>query len=123
MEVQVILYAISKGLYNVYFHPLAKFPGPKLFAASHLALSYYIATGQFVHKNKDLHDKYGDIVRCAPDEISFGTPAAIRDIAEKPGLPKNPRFYIQTPGATSGILSVNIHFDVRWNPVTDTARS
>jgi len=105
-NVQITLWAIIKGIYNVYFHPLAKFPGPKLFAASHLALSYYMATGQSIHNNRELHAKYGEIVRTAPDELSFATAAAQNDIAARPGLPKHPRFYIQDSRVPSSILSV-----------------
>jgi len=86
-------------------------------------LSYCIATGQFLHKNKELHDKYGDVVRTAPDELSFATPAAMHNIAAKPGLPKNPRFYIRNPGMPSSVLGVNTTADVLENHIlTDTIR-
>jgi hypothetical protein len=59
---------IAKTLYNVLFHPLRKFPGPLPARASRLYYSYYRSTGQLEIKTKELHEKYGSVVRIAPDE-------------------------------------------------------
>lgn len=37
---QITLYATLRCFYNVYFHPLAKYPGPKLAAISYVWYSY-----------------------------------------------------------------------------------
>ena len=64
-------------LYNIYLHPLAKYPGPKLHAASYLP--QFLARGKGDIKYiKGLHDKYGSIVRVAPNELSFTNPQAWR---------------------------------------------
>jgi hypothetical protein len=70
----------------VYFHPLSKFPGPKLWAASRLPFIYCLITGQLIHREKQFHEKYGDFFRLAPDEVSFANEEAWNDIyAFRPG--------------------------------------
>ena len=55
------LFLITRILYRLYFHPLAKIPGPKLAAASHLLEFYYdvILGGQYVFRVEKMHQKYG----------------------------------------------------------------
>lgn len=64
------LYRLSKVIYNLYFHSLAKFPGPKLAAASHLYEFYWsvIRDGEFIWVLERLHKKYG---KCAGQESQF----------------------------------------------------
>jgi cytochrome P450 len=78
--VQYVLYCTSYIIYNLYFHPLRHFPGPKLSAATCLYPSWYLATGRRHHYNAWVHDKYGEIVRTAPDQLSFINDQAWRDI-------------------------------------------
>ena len=51
--------------YNVYFHPLSKFPGPKLAAASRWYEGYYDNLvgqgGQYMYEIDRIHQKYGQI--------------------------------------------------------------
>ena len=68
------------GIYNVFFHPLARFPGPKLWAAYRLPFIISMVRGNLAHQTKAFHAKYGSIVRTAPDEISFTDEHAWRDI-------------------------------------------
>lgn len=62
-------------IHRLYFHPLAKFPGPKLAGATFLYEAYHelISKGgsQFTPHIRDLHDRYGPIVRITPDELSI----------------------------------------------------
>ncbi|KUL83686.1 hypothetical protein ZTR_07491 [Talaromyces verruculosus] len=95
----------GQGLYNIYFHPAKDFPGPYLAKATRLYYSYYRSTGQLEFKTKELHDKYGQVVRLAPDELSFNGGTAWDDIygfktkkSSGKNLMKDPHFYI---GATA----------------------
>ncbi|KPM46345.1 hypothetical protein AK830_g83 [Neonectria ditissima] len=73
----LILLALSiRAAYNVWFHPLRAYPGPKLWAATQLVWVYYRVTGQLVWKSIDLHKKYGSVVRVAPDHLSYTTETA-----------------------------------------------
>jgi hypothetical protein len=56
-----VLYIGARATYSVYFGPLAKFPGPKLAAATLWYEFYYdvILRGQYTFKIKELHNQYG----------------------------------------------------------------
>ncbi|PSN66721.1 cytochrome P450 [Corynespora cassiicola Philippines] len=71
---------VAKVIYRVYFHPLTRFPGPKLAAATRIPQLYSILIGSSHDRLCKLHQQYGDVVRVSPDEISFIGPQAWRDI-------------------------------------------
>ena len=73
-------YWVGLGIYNVFFHALARFPGPKLWTAYRLPFVISMINGNLTHQTKHFHEKYGSIVRTAPDELSFTNDAAWRDI-------------------------------------------
>ncbi|KAF4805891.1 Trichothecene C-15 hydroxylase [Colletotrichum siamense] len=75
-----VLYTLWRISYNVLLHPLRKFPGPRLWAASRIPFAVTCATGQGHRKILQLHEKYGDIVRVAPDELVFCSPDAWKEI-------------------------------------------
>ncbi|KAF4822004.1 Cytochrome P450 monooxygenase BOA3 [Colletotrichum siamense] len=78
------IYGVCRSVYLLYFHPLARFPGPKLAAISELSYVYHWLTGhyhEYIHK---LHQKYGDVVRLAPNELSFNTAQSLQDIYGNP---------------------------------------
>ena len=49
------------GVYRLYFHPLAKFPGPKLAALTLWYETYHDVwcRGKYVFEIKEMHKKYG----------------------------------------------------------------
>jgi hypothetical protein len=57
----LVIYYVSLIVYRLYFHPLAKFPGSKLAAASLWYEFYYdvILRGKFVWKLQEMHERYG----------------------------------------------------------------
>lgn len=69
------------GVYNVFFHPLRKFPGPRLAAICQVPYTRAALKGKHYLWVKKLHDYYGsDVVRISPDELSFISPSAWKDI-------------------------------------------
>ncbi|KAI9660595.1 MAG: hypothetical protein M1821_009947 [Bathelium mastoideum] len=107
-----LLIGVIRMIYNVFFHPLANFPGPILWRASRLPYLYYMVRGDLTFKLLPLHEKYGSVLRVSPDELSFTHPDAWKDIyghrvgANKavPELPKSARFY-RTEGTLPNIIS------------------
>ncbi|KAJ5384673.1 hypothetical protein N7517_002584 [Penicillium concentricum] len=95
-------YLLWTVVYNLYFNPLSKFPGPKLAACTNLQDLYWTSTGQYHYKLKELHDKYGDVVRTAPNSLVYRSSQAWKDIYghRKSGARsflKDPKFYLQGP--------------------------
>ncbi|KAF5698022.1 cytochrome P450 monooxygenase [Fusarium globosum] len=58
-------------LQRLFFHPLSKFPGPRICAASRLYEFYWDSYqhGRLWAKLPDLHRRYGPIVRIGPNEV------------------------------------------------------
>ncbi|KAI5920286.1 cytochrome P450 [Camillea tinctor] len=73
-----ILYYLMLITYRLYWSPIAKFPGPKLAAATYWYEAYYDLInnggGQFAFQIKRLHEKYGPVVRITPDELHIDDP-------------------------------------------------
>jgi hypothetical protein len=57
----LLLYGLLRVIYNVYFHPLARFPGPRSAACTSLWLAYMqLVRGVSLSTLRaDLHQKYG----------------------------------------------------------------
>ncbi|CBX97259.1 hypothetical protein IAQ61_007329 [Plenodomus lingam] len=83
-----ILLVLCRIFYNIYFHPLRHYPGPKIWAASRLRWAYAMQSGTYHLNLRDLHAKYGPVVRVAPDELSFTEPGAWKDIYENRNIAK-----------------------------------
>lgn len=62
---------IIKIVYRLYFHPLAKFPGPKIAAATHLyeVAWDYFGKGAYLYEIQRMHEKYGKCSYPPEDEI------------------------------------------------------
>ncbi|KAF8263845.1 cytochrome P450 [Lactarius quietus] len=78
----ILIFSACRILYNLYLHPLSRFPGPKLAACSRLWLAYreLIKGESLGDLRAELHRQYGEIIRLTPDELHFSNPAAYSDI-------------------------------------------
>ncbi|KAF9879140.1 hypothetical protein CkaCkLH20_03373 [Colletotrichum karsti] len=75
-----VLYFLLTAIYNITLHPLRKYPGPRLWAASRLPYSLMLLRGDPHKTILDLHARYGDTVRVSPSELSFQSPDAWKEI-------------------------------------------
>ncbi|KAI9703016.1 MAG: hypothetical protein M1820_006007 [Bogoriella megaspora] len=75
-----LVYAITRCIYLLYFHPASKFPGPKLAAVTDLVFAYHWFRGKWPWAVEEMLKKYGNVVRVAPNEVVFATPQAAIDI-------------------------------------------
>ncbi|KAJ8128639.1 hypothetical protein O1611_g4997 [Lasiodiplodia mahajangana] len=107
--VKIIIPGVYGTIYKIYFHPLSKYPGPKLAAVSNAAHSWWFLGGRQPFKLLELHEKYGPVVRTAPDELSFDTSQSFKDIygfrqGHKPFIKS--KFYEGGTFAARGVSSI-----------------
>lgn len=96
-----------KSVHNVWFHPLRKFPGPTLAAATPLPFVWHLVFGTLPPWNIKLHARYGEVVRISPDELSFIGASAWKDIyMARPGLPKPTFGMLETPNGVWTMATV-----------------
>ncbi|CAH0004333.1 unnamed protein product [Clonostachys byssicola] len=66
-------------VYRITFHPLARFPGPKLPAMSYANEFWFdvVRGGRYTHEILRMHEKYGPIVRINPNELHCNDPTFV----------------------------------------------
>lgn len=108
---QVATCTFINFIYNVYFHPLSGYPGPWLARASRLWYCWYCLRGDLVYKLHHSHEFYGEVIRIAPNELSYTNPDAWNDIyghrAGKAELAKDPIFYSSVSSGAGSILNAD----------------
>ncbi|KAI0437905.1 cytochrome P450 [Xylaria telfairii] len=79
-------------VYNLYFHPLSQIPGPPLWIAFPILRKCRMVRGDADFTIRDLHVKYGEVLRVSPNEVYFLNPQAWKDIYGH-GHAEFPKFY------------------------------
>ncbi|KAH9930542.1 cytochrome P450 [Epithele typhae] len=88
--------AAGTVFYRLFLHPLARFPGPKLAAATWWYMTYYevFKGGAFVDHLWVVHERYGPVVRVGPNQPHFNSPEAYDYIYTRGSqFTKDPRTY------------------------------
>lgn len=75
-----LTYLVGLLVYRLYFHPLAKYPGPLLARLTEWVDVYYTFTGDRHLIHAAAHEKYGDFVRISPNTLSVNTATGLKDI-------------------------------------------
>ncbi|KAL3480484.1 cytochrome P450 [Aspergillus californicus] len=118
---QVVAYLLSSGLwttavlallayrfvliiYNLYFHPLSNIPGPRTWAASRIPYIYALTRGTIIQDFQSLHNRYGPILRVAPNEVTFAHPDAYTDMSK---FMRDPMWWGRQPGRADSLLSAS----------------
>jgi hypothetical protein len=93
-------------LHRRYASPLSKYPGPLLASVSRLYQFLSVASG---HTHLDmiaLHERYGPIVRTGPNELSFSSPEAARQLLSAgKGFHKTPFYAVFPPPENPDIFT------------------
>ncbi|GKZ73328.1 hypothetical protein AnigIFM50267_010012 [Aspergillus niger] len=109
LVVTIVLYLIADVVNNLFFHPLAKVPGPFINRISKIPWDYWQWSGRLPQRTAEAHLKYGHVVRIAPNELSFSNQEAWQDIfAKVPGKdqwPRHPRRVPQGKGAPKSLMN------------------
>ncbi|KAI1001144.1 Cytochrome P450 monooxygenase [Podosphaera aphanis] len=109
-----LVYVASVVIYNAFFHPLRKYPGPILNRMTYMVQGYHIFKGDILSHVIKLHENYGSIVRVSPTELSFIEEQAWPEIyghassSDKTGnLPKDFRVQRPTVSGAASIITAN----------------
>jgi hypothetical protein len=73
-------YALAWIAYARLFHPLKHIPGPFWASISRLWMVHHLWRGDMDVVQRELHQKYGPLVRIGPDEIACAAPEAMSKI-------------------------------------------
>ncbi|PHH89001.1 hypothetical protein CDD83_6778 [Cordyceps sp. RAO-2017] len=75
-----VLYALGIVVYRVFFHPLAKYPGPFLAKITDAYQTSHAYKGDRHLEFWRMHQKYGKVVRFGPNSLSFNSSQALKEI-------------------------------------------
>jgi cytochrome P450 len=109
---------LSKIVYNIFFHPLAHIPGPKLAAITNLWAIYYELQGTLPWTVEELSKKNGwkGAIRVGPNRIAVHDPKQY-DIIYRVGskFMKDPWLYRNFPSASTGSLTTTSAMDKTYH--------
>ncbi|KAI1305687.1 cytochrome P450 [Xylaria venustula] len=74
------IFVLGRFFYNIFLHPLRKYPGPLSHRMTAIARVRWSLRGRLPFHVSELHKQYGPVVRIAPNELAFSSPQAWRDI-------------------------------------------
>ncbi|KAH7026790.1 isotrichodermin C-15 hydroxylase [Macrophomina phaseolina] len=109
----LLLYPAVLFVYNVFLHPLRKYPGPTLAAATSFPFFWRRLRGDLVPWYTQLHKQYGSVVRVAPNQLSYTTAEAWKDIyghktsSGRGNLPRDLRYYGKPSISDDSIIHAN----------------
>jgi cytochrome P450 len=95
--------------YRITVHPLARYPGPLLSKITSISVFIQAISGDRHIISLREHEKYGPVVRIAPNQLSFSTSTALRLIYQS-GRQNNPLRkspWYETIDAPSGAYSTH----------------
>ncbi|KAK5657887.1 hypothetical protein OQA88_2436 [Cercophora sp. LCS_1] len=109
LPLQLTIVFIANTIYNLYLHPLRHYPGPRLYAASHLPYTINWINGSLLNEISVLHTQYGPVVRVAPNRLSYTDPSAWHSIRghRKAGEGENGKEFSFYASAINNILGAS----------------
>ncbi|GAM37130.1 benzoate 4-monooxygenase cytochrome P450 [Talaromyces pinophilus] len=108
-----LVWTISNIVYNLYFHPLSSYPGPFLGRAFNVYISILEMRGTQHTEVKKWHDTYGEVVRIAPNTLSYNSGQAWEEIcghrsgSHKALFDKDREFFVLPPNGEPSIVAAN----------------
>ncbi|KAH8169991.1 cytochrome p450 domain-containing protein [Sarocladium implicatum] len=108
--------ALSVLLWSAGAHftsPLRKYPGPLLASWTNFYRMWYAYQGNMHLKSKSLHDKYGPVVRMAPNYIDVDYASLIKTCFDVQGVWQKTDWHAVSGAVVDGKLFFNIFSEVR----------
>ncbi|KAK3682978.1 cytochrome P450 [Podospora appendiculata] len=110
-QLQDGLDVLSVGPPQLFFHPLARVPGPRLAALSNIWHAYHARNGLMLRLGRTLHAKYGPVVRVGPNEVWFDSREGFKAIYNTANGFEKSDFYLATSLNKPTIdWRLNLHF-------------
>ncbi|KAK4986035.1 hypothetical protein LTR50_005558 [Elasticomyces elasticus] len=81
----IVVPVLATFLYRLIFHPLSRIPGPFLAKVTSLYLYYHSYRGDECTLVDRLHQRYGPVIRIAPNEVSVSDGAALAPVHTERG--------------------------------------
>lgn len=113
-------------IYQLYFHPLSRYPGPLLGRITQWYDVYHAYIGDKHILFHRLHEQYGPVVRYSPNALSINDPEALRVIHAHGANVQKSVFYKcfrAAPTAISTLLATEKHHHARKRRVMGQAFS
>jgi cytochrome P450 len=110
---QLLIFALLQTLYNIFLHPVARFPGPMHAGATGLVYHLVQISGDLLPWLGELHAQYGEVVRVGPNTLSYINPQALKDIYghRSGGKKSNPKHDMAAARDVDGVHSIFSELD------------
>lgn len=108
-------YIVGLAVYRLFFHPLAKYPGPRLAALTQLYEFYHdvIRPGQYTWVIKSMHERYGPIVRINPFQLHVDDPEFYDELYTSANNPRDKWSFeinmFDRPGSVFTTIESDLH--------------
>lgn len=120
-----ILYISTVIIYRLFLSPLSRVPGPRLAAITKFYLLYHDFMQRKTRKVTQLHQQYGPVVRIAPNEISYTSADAIKQIytgtGREGGFPKAKLYSLLSHFGELNMVSSITSTDHTWRRKANAA--
>ncbi|KAF7586626.1 hypothetical protein BBP40_008548 [Aspergillus hancockii] len=110
----LLTFVIFRAFYNVFLHPLARYPGSILWSSTAIPYNVALINGTIHVCTANLHQRYGPVVRISPNELSYISPQAWTDIYVRKyphQLKKHPDVTSSPAGGTPGLANTPVDRD------------
>ncbi|KAK6527789.1 hypothetical protein TWF694_004769 [Orbilia ellipsospora] len=105
-----VVYLLVNVLYQLYFSPLSKIPGPWYTAVSRIWLTCHTFAGRRIFAVHNLHQKYGPVVRISPTEIAISDIEAVKQIHSQQDPYRKSDWYSGLTGDLNAVFGL-VHND------------
>ncbi|KAI9168058.1 Cytochrome P450 monooxygenase BOA3 [Paramyrothecium foliicola] len=106
VAVVVFILLVLRTIRKHFSHPLYHLPGPRLAAWTNFPHSRMFLGGRQPYHMVALHEKYGPVVRIAPNEVSFSSPSSWEDIY---GFRQGHKTFIKSDFYDGGSFADQVH--------------
>ncbi|KAJ6012981.1 hypothetical protein N7522_003336 [Penicillium canescens] len=103
----ILILTVLRSIYNAFFHPLARYPGPLIWTSTFIPYKIALLKGTTHLWHAEFHRHYGPVVRVSPDQLSYISAQAWNDIygRRNPQLKKHADITASPAGGVNGMAN------------------